>query len=518
MKTLYYNGNIYTMKRSEDKVQAVLVENGIILGAGIYSDFRHEADELVDLEGATMLPGLTDTHMHLVMLGKKLKSLALNDVDDINMMKKLVSEFDSKDKWNVILGYDENNFPGQYKMKREELDMLIHKPTLITRVCHHAGLINTEAMSLLGLDRTTGDPEGGYFERDADGELTGWVYDKAFEMVREKTVEDDIDSISDDISTAVDHLHSYGITNVHTEDMSYHGPYQVPLGAYLKTVGPEGKKIRVNLLRHEQVYDEMVADGPDYRKDWIEPDAMKLFMDGAFGGKTALVKDPYEGTAEHGLQIHSQEDLESLIVKARCNKDAVAVHVIGDRACEMVVDAIEKHPVPEGKHDRLIHTSLLNQPLLERMAKTSIICDVQPTFLTSDMPWVEKYLGETRTAYLYPFKTMLDYGLMLGGSSDAPIETANPMQGIHTLVTRRGESGVYNESECISRYEAFKMYTHDAAAIIYKGDRAGLIDVGYYADFAIFERDVMQISSEELLTAKVIKTIVDGEVVYDGQL
>ncbi|MFC4986171.1 amidohydrolase family protein [Salinicoccus siamensis] len=129
---------------------------------------------------------MTDTHMHLVMLGKKLKSLALNDVNDINMMKEVISEFDSKDKWNVILGYDENNFPGQYKMKREEVDMLTHKPTLITRVCHHAGLINTAAMSLLGLDRTTEDPEGGYFERDADGELTGWVYDKAFEMVRGK--------------------------------------------------------------------------------------------------------------------------------------------------------------------------------------------------------------------------------------------------------------------------------------------------------------------------------------------
>lgn len=518
MKTLYYNGNIYTMKEPEDKVQAVLVEEGAISGTGSFSDLKHEADKLVDLEGMTMLPGLTDTHMHLVMLGRKLKSLALNEVRDVKTMKQLISAFDSTDKWNVILGYDENNFSDQYKMAREELDKLTHKPTLITRVCHHAGLINTEAMTLLGLDSATEDPEGGYFERDAAGNLTGWVYDKAFEKVRDETVEEDIDSISDDISTAVDHLHSYGITNVHTEDMSYHGPYQVPLGAYLKTVGPEGKKIRVNLLRHERVYDQMVADGPDYRKDWIEPDAMKLFMDGAFGGKTALVKEPYEGTAEHGLQIHSEEDLEALILKARRNKDAVAVHVIGDGACEMVVDAIEKHPAPEGRHDRLIHTSLLNPALLERMAKLSIICDVQPTFLTSDMPWVETYLGKARLEYLYPFKTMLDHGLILGGSSDAPIEAANPMHGIHSLVTRRGEAGAYNESERISRYEAFKMYTHDAATIIYKGDKAGLIETGYYADFVIFEHDVLKMDPEDLMTAKVKKTIVDGTVVYDEHL
>ena len=273
----------------------------------------------------------------------------------------------------------------------------------------------------------------------------------------------------------------------------------------------------MNLLRHEAVYDEMVRDEPAFLEGWVEKDAMKLFMDGAFGGKTALVKAPYEGTEDHGIQIHSVEALESLVRKARANGDAIAVHVIGDKACELVVDAIEKYPVPEGKHDRLIHCSLLDaSSLIERMSRLAVICDVQPTFLTSDMPWVESYLGQKRMEYLYAFKTMQAHGLLLGGSSDAPIEAVNPLLGIHALVTRRGAAGVYNEDECISRHDAFRMYTYNAAAIINREDRAGLIAPGYYADFVIFDRDVMTVEADELLEAKVERTIIDGTTVYDS--
>ncbi|WP_434122211.1 amidohydrolase [Salinicoccus roseus] len=516
MKTLYYNGTIHTMKAPGDTVEAVLEDGGRILATGSKAELAGRGDQLVDLGGKTMLPGLADTHQHLIMLGKMLKSLALHEVQDIEEMKRLINDFESTHEWNLILGYDENNFPDQYRMSHDELDALTDKPTLVTRVCQHAGLINTRGLEVLGLDGSTEDPEGGYYERDEEGNLTGWAYDKAFEALRAATVDDDVESLSADIETAVEHLYTYGITNVHTEDMSYYGPYQLPYEAYMETLGPDRKKFRVNLLRHEAVYDEMIGDGLSFKDDWVEKDAMKLFMDGAFGGKTALVKAPYEETDDHGIQIHSVEALESLVRKARANGDAVAVHVIGDKACELVVDAIEKYPAPEGRHDRLIHCSLLSAELIDRMAQLPLICDVQPTFLTSDMPWVESYLGSERMEYLYAFRTMQTHGLLLGGSSDAPIEDVDPLLGIHTLVTRRGASGVYNEDERISRYDAFRMYTHNAAAIINKEDKAGLIAPGYYADFAIFDKDVMTCEADELLEAKVEKTIIDGTTVYES--
>src|SRR5699024_9996668 len=145
---------------------------------------------------------------------------------------------------------------------------------------------------------------------------------------------------------------------VHTEDLAYYGDFNVPLDAYLFTLGEDGLKFRVNLLTHEQVYDDVVKANKTYKPNYVERDAMKIFADGAFVANTALVSEPYEHTDQHGLQIHSKEKLEAMVKNARSNDDAIAVHMIGDQAIEMVLDAIEKYPVAKGKHDRLIHISL----------------------------------------------------------------------------------------------------------------------------------------------------------------
>lgn len=413
MKTLYYNGQIYTMKQPYETVENVLVEAGRVVDVNVEQEV---ADELFDLNGRTMMPALTDVHMHLIMLGKRLKSLVLYEDTNILSVKEKIKNYESGSDRDTILGYDENNFENQYRMTREELDELTDKPTLVMRVCQHAGVANSKAFKMAGIEEDVENPEGGYFERDENGKLTGWAYDSAMEMLRESQVNDDIHSISDDIKTAVSHLHSLGIANAHTEDMSSYGPFEVPLNGYLNTLGPDKLKFRVNLLRHEQVYDDMTASDIAYQKDWVEEDAMKIFSDGAFGGKTALLKEPYTGTEDTGLQIHSEAALQSLVKKARSHNDAVAVHIIGDKALEIVLDAIEYYPVPEGKHDRLIHVSLTPPELMERMASLDVVCDVQPTFLTSDMPWVREYIGAERAEHLYLFKTLRENGLCIGGS------------------------------------------------------------------------------------------------------
>lgn len=515
MADLYFNGKIYTMTGEDETVQAVLVEDKRVKQVGTYEDLKEQADHFIDLEGRTMMPALTDVHQHLIMIGKKLASLALDDITDVNEMKDKVLDFNTDHQWNNILGYDENNFEDQFKIKIDELDQLTSKPTLITRICSHAGVVNSSGFEKAGVTNDVEDPEGGYFERDEDGKLTGWVYDKAFEMMRAATVDDTVESISKDITRAVKYMQSLGIANVHTEDLAYYGDFNVPLDGYLSTIGEEDLKFRVNLLTHEQVYDDVVQADKEYKPNYVERDAMKIFADGAFGAQTALVSEPYEHSDNQGLQIHTVENLEAMVQNARSNGDAIAVHMIGDQAIEMVLDTIEKYPVPEGKHDRLIHISLLRPDLIERMAKLPVVCDIQPTFLTSDMPWVEEYIGSSRAEYLYPFKTLLDKGLILGGSSDAPIEKVNPFLGIHALITRQKDGTVYNPSEVVSRYDAFKMYTTEAAKIVYREDIQGQIKAGYFADFIVLDRDVMKVEADELQETKVLKTIIDGDTVFE---
>lgn len=515
MSTLYYNGTIYTMTEEMQTVHAVLIHNGKVEKTGKYEELETQANEFVDLDGKTMMPALTDVHQHLVMIGKKLELLALDDVTDIDDMKQQVKAFKTNRAWNNILGYDENNFADQYKISIKELDELTDKPTLITRICAHAGVVNSAAFEVLNITKDTENPEGGYFERDENGELTGWVYDKAFEEMRAATVEDTAESLGEDITRGVKYLQSLGIANVHTEDLAYYGDFNVPLDAYLNTLGKDQLKFRVNLLTHEQVYEDVVKADKTYKENFVERDAMKIFADGAFGAKTALVSEPYVGSTDKGLQIHTVEKLEQLVQKARSNNDAVAVHMIGDQAIEMVLDAIEKFPVAEGKHDRLIHISLLRPDLIERIANLPVICDIQPTFLTSDMPWVAEYIGNDRAQYLYPFKTLLDKGVIMGGSSDAPIEKVNPFLGIYALMTREDNGAVYNPEQIVSRFDAFKMYTVEAAKIVYREHVQGEIKEGYFADFIVLDRDVMTVSPDKLKETKVLKTIIDGEVVFE---
>lgn len=513
MATLYFNGNIYTMKDSNDKAEAVLVEDGYVKAVGDYNSLKGEATEEVDLKGRTMLPAFTDVHLHLVMFGKMLTSLTLTGITDIDEVKQAIKNHNTTLEWDLIHGYNEKHLPNEYKMSRQELDELTDKPTVIARIDYHAGLANTQALEAAGIDKNTPDPEGGYYEKDENGELTGWAYDTAFSYLRAKSVTDTTESIKVNLENVIDHMTSYGFASAHSEDMAYYGDYKIALDAYYETI-PKNRKFRVNLLRHEMVYEAMKEANLKEVDEWIHFGAMKIFQDGTLGSATSLMNEPFIGTDNTGLQIHTQENLEKLVKRARKYDDEIGVHLIGDKATEMVLTAIEKYPVAEGKHDRLIHVSVLSEDIINRMSKLPVVCDIQPPFLTSDMPWAAEILGEERAKYLYVFKTLQDRGLILGGSSDAPIEPVDPLKSIHTLVARRDGDAVYNEAECLSRFDAVKTYTTNAAKIVHKEHVQGLIAPEYYADFAIFDKDIMTIEDDALLETTCVETIIDGTTVF----
>lgn len=513
MRTLYYNGNIYTMKEQDEKVDAILVEDGYVKSVGDFETLKDEAEQTIDLNGRTMLPAFTDVHLHMVMLGKMLDTLSLEGMTEVEEVKSAIKNNTGVLAWDFIHGYNEKHLPNEYKISIQELDEITDKPTVVARIDYHAGVVNSQALEAAGIDKNTPDPEGGYYERDENGELTGWVYDSAFSFLRAKSVTDTTDSIKVNLERVIDHLTSHGFASVHTEDMAYYNNYKTVLDAFYQTI-PDNKKFRVNLLRHEEVYEEMKQANLEERAEWIHFGAMKIFQDGTFGSKTALMNEPYVGTDNTGLQIHTQENLEKLVQRARKYDDEIAVHFIGDKAAEMVLTAIEKYPVAAGKHDRMIHCSVLSEDILERMSKLPVICDIQPPFLTSDLPWAAEILGEERAKYLYIFKTMQDRGLHLGASSDAPIESIDPLKGLHVLTTRRDGDVVYNPEERLSRFNAVALYTKNAAKIVHKEHVQGIIEAGYYADFAIFDQDIMTVEDDALLEISCVETIIDGTTVF----
>ena len=524
MKQLWYGGKIYTMEKENETVESVLVEHGKIIAVGPFDALQAQADELHDLQGATMYPGFVDSHLHILYQGEKLVRLDLSQAKSAEEMLDLVREAAKNtqpDQWLFGEGWNENNFPDKRIPTISELDEIRKEPILLTRVCHHVMLGNTTALQQGGITNETVAPPGGEIGRDAQGKLNGLLYDKAINLVTEAIPcegEHYIETLVEILNLSIDDMLSKGLTGAHSEDMSYFGHYTNPLTAYKRVIG-EKQHFRVHLLRHNAVFKEMMEAHVEFDEPFIEPGAMKIFADGALGGSTAALLQPYaDQPTNKGLLIQTDEEIENLVKLARQYNEAIAVHMIGDAGAEQIVKAIEKYPAPAGKRDRFIHCCVLNERLIERMSKLPVVLDLQPAFVPSDFPWVINRLGEERLEYAYAWKKLLDRGFMCAAGTDAPIEDIDPLLSIYAAVERKkvGDNHEgYLPSEKLTRYEAIRMYTVGSAQAICKEHERGLIKTGYDADFSIFDRDLFEGTSEDMLKAKAIKTVVAGKIVYE---
>ncbi|WP_046179595.1 amidohydrolase [Domibacillus tundrae] len=526
MKQLWHNGIIYTMEQENETVEAVLVEDGEIIATGFVNDLIEQAEEQLDLQGAVMYPGFVDSHLHMIFQGETFVRLDLSNASSAEEMLEMVKEAAKTtpaDKWLFGEGWNEQNFADRRILTLEELNAIRKEPILLTRVCHHAALGNAAALSAGGIREESEAPAGGEIGRTAEGKLNGLLYDKAIDPVTEaipRKGEAYIEYLTEVLNLAVDQMLSYGLTGGHTEDMHYFGDYMNPLTAFQRVIG-EKHHFRVNVLRHHAIFQDMMKANMQFDEPFIEPGAMKIFADGALGGSTAALLKPYADQPDHhGLLIHTDEELGKLVKLARTYNEAVAVHIIGDAAAEQLLRLIEKYPAPNGKRDRLIHGCVLSEELIERITKLPVVVDIQPAFVSSDFPWVEDRLGKERLAHAYPWKTLLDRGIMCAAGTDAPVEDINPIASIYAAVERKKPYEThdgYLPEQKLSRFEAIQMYTIGSAKAICKEHERGLIKPGYVADFSIFDRDLFAGTSEDMLAVKAVKTVVAGRIVFDTE-
>jgi predicted amidohydrolase YtcJ len=524
MKRLWYGGTIYTMEKENETAEAVLVENDKIIAVGSKADLWHQADEVIDLKGAAMYPGFVDSHLHMIFQGEKLIRLDLSKASTAEEMLnhiKEAAENTPNDQWLFGEGWNENNFPDKRIPSKEELDSIRKEPILLTRVCHHVVLGNTAALTAGGISEESKSPAGGGIGRDENGQLNGLLYDQATNAVTNaipKVGEAYIESLTEALNLAIDDMLAHGLTGGHTEDMHYFGKYTNPLTAFKRVIGKK-KHFRVNLLRHHEVFEEMQNDKAEYTEPFIEPGAMKIFADGALGGSTAALTKPYADQPNNsGLLIHTDDRLEELVKMARKYSEPVAVHMIGDAGAEQVLNILEKYPLTNGKRDRLIHCCILSEELAARIEKLPVVLDLQPAFVPSDFPWVINRLGEVRLEWAYAWRKLVDRGIMCAAGTDAPVEDISPIASIYAAVERKkpgADHDGYLPEEKLTRFQAIRLYTVGSAQAIGKEDVRGLIKPGFDADFSIFDRDLFAGTSEDMLQAKAVQTVVAGKIVFD---
>jgi predicted amidohydrolase YtcJ len=528
MGTLWYGGNIYTMEYEGHLVEAVYVKDGIIIATGsldeLQSKYEEDIVEKNNLNGATMYPGFVDSHGHMIGHGEKLLRLNLSKANSAEEMKMMLKQAVAKTpigEWVYGEGWNENNFPDRKIFHREELDEIApNHPVMLTRVCRHAILVNSKAINLAGITNETENPQGGVIVRDEEGVPTGFLLDQAQELVKKVAPEASDSYLERALSTAYDDLVSMGLVGLHTEDLNYYSGFQNTYDAIRKVIDGKERKFRTNLLVHHEVVDDMQRDGHCYGSGtpFVTFGAMKIFADGAIGGRTALLSHPYNDSPEtSGMAIHEKNDLFQLIKKARHYSMPVAIHTIGDLAAQYAIEAFELYPPKDGQRDRLIHGQFLTEELMQRLEKLAIIIDIQPQFVASDFPWVIERIGEERLPYAYAWKKLLDRGIHCAGGSDTPIEKANPLLGIHAAVARRSvdeDHDGYNPEEKLSLFEAISLYTTGSAYAIGEEETRGKISVGHLADFTVLEDDLFTLSVDEIVASQVVMTVIDNTIVY----
>jgi hypothetical protein len=286
----------------------------------------------------------------------------------------------------------------------------------------------------------------------------------------------------------------------------------------LQKLNTEGRlPLRVYLGVPVELLDELVklGLGTGFGNDMVKIGFVKLFSDGSLGARTAALREPYSDKPETcGMMLYSQKKLDQLVLKAHCAGLQLGVHAIGDRAVENVLKAFEKalKKFPRGDHrHRIEHCSVLNPTLIERMGGLGLVASVQPHFVVSDF-WTVDRIGKKRARWTYPFKTLIDAGLVVASGSDCPVEKINPLLGVWAAVARRDLA-----SESLTVEEALKTYTLNAAYASFCEHEKGTIEVGKFADFTVLSDNLSNLQPDKIKEVTVKMTVVDGKVVYASE-
>lgn len=536
MKRLFYNAHIYTMNPDMPQATAMLVEDGRVLWTG---DTVGEAaaDECIDLKGAVVLPGMGDSHMHLMSLGRRLCSLDVSRASDWTQMQQMVARYLSENQlapgeWIDAAGFNEDRFSPSVLPTRRELDRVApDHPMILRRVCGHMVICNTAALRTLGITADTPQPVQGEFEIE-DGYPNGRFKEYGITFLDSLRPAPDITCLKRWLRAGMQHAVASGLTFVASEDLET-APgcsWEMVLQAY-EELRAEGMPLRVNqqcLLSTPQQLQRFLDAG--YRTgqgdDWFTIGPLKLLADGSLGARTALLSQDYaDAPGEQGMGLYTTEQLAELIVMAHRHGMHAAVHAIGNGAIRQVLDAIEQAmqqpgPSPALPHG-IVHCQITDAALLERIGRMGVQVYAQPVFLEYDLHMADQRVGEQLASTSYAWRTLREQGTLVSGGSDCPVEPCSPFKGIYCAESRRDFSGQpqdgWNPQESLSRAQAVELFTTSAAAALGL-TRCGQLSPGSYADFLVLRQDPFTAAGEELLSMRPAQVWVDGECRMETQI
>ena len=523
MKILY-NTRIHTLDKAKPLASVIAIDHGVVIAVGgdeLLSDFDR-ADKQ-DLQGYTVMPGLTDAHLHLQYYSLSLQKIDC-ETETFEECLQRVKERAQKagtGEWILGHGWNQNSW-GDWPTAADLDRITPNNPVFLTAKSLHAAWANSAALKLAGIGAGTADPKDGQLQRNAMGEPTGILLENAVSQVSDFVPEPSLGALADAIEKAQSILWKMGLTGVHDFDKRDCFLALQELHAQQRLKLRVTKNIPVELLDHASEIGLRTGFGDDR----LRIGSVKAFMDGALGPRTAAMFQPFLGEPENkGNLLLDGEQLFEFARHAADSGLSMTVHAIGDRANHEVLNAFEhlrayetEKNLPHLRH-RIEHVQVLHPDDVPRLAKLDIIASMQPIHATSDMLMADKYWGE-RTSLAYALKTQLDAGAHVAFGSDAPVESPNPFLGIHAAVTRRrpdgspGHAGWHPEQK-LSLQQAIEGFTIGAAYAAYAENRQGSLTEGRLADLIVLEKDPFTCDPEEVKDLQSSATMVAGEWVLE---
>lgn len=478
------------------------------------------ATTVIDGGGATLLPGLIDSHGHVLNFGLALLRVDLVGTASEDEATVRVAEFAAQNPelgwiqgrgWNQVL-WPSNSFPTAAMLDAVVSD----RPVWLTRIDGHAGWANSAAMELAGVDRNSSDPTGGQIIRDADGNPTGVFIDTAMGYIGSQIPATSREELKLALNLSLSSLADYGLTSVHDA-----GVDSETLAAYKEMLeaGPLPVRVYAMLSSADPLYRDRLAEGHFASADQtFVLRSVKVYGDGALGSRgAALVEEYSDDPGNHGLLRNDPERLEFLMRAAMNAGFQVNTHAIGDAANQVVLDNYQRLIAETNSRDqrhRIEHAQVLRFEDIPRFAELGVIPAMQATHATSDKNMAEDRLGPVRIQGAYAWRKLIDSGAVIANGSDFPVESANPFFGLYASVTRQDhdgqpEGGWYPE-ELMTREEAFSSFTLDAAFAGHQEELLGTLEPGKKADFILIDRDFFTVPASEIWQTRVLETWVEG--------
>jgi predicted amidohydrolase YtcJ len=532
---VFKNGNVYTVNERQPRAEAVAVKDGKIVFVGSNVDARayeSSARRVVDLRGATVVPGLTDSHYHLARVGAREMEFNLEgttSLDDFLAKVKARVARAKPGEWVTGRGWIETFWKPPAFPTRQDLDRIApNNPVYLTRADGHGSVANSAALKIASVDKNTASPFGGEIMKDKQtGEPTGMLLDRAQGLVSRHIPASTRAELEQALLVGIKRSLELGWTQIQNAGSAF---AEVEL---LRKLYSDGRiKLRIyEAIRGlgadvERLLKEGASIGEFDSRFTVR--TIKVSFDGALGSKGAALLEPYADHDTAGFLTYKEEELLPVFVEALRRGIQVETHAIGDRANRVILDLYERafKAVPPEQRKivdprwRVEHAQIMHPSDIPRFVKLGVIPSMQPSHAIGDLHFAPSRVGIKRLKGAYAWQSFIKSGAIIAGGSDAPVERGEPMIEFYAAVARKDQKGFSGEGwhpeQAVTREQALKMFTIWAAYAAFEEELRGSIEPGKLADLTVLSADIMKIAEADILKTRCVMTVVNGEVVFEA--